>query len=62
MKQAQMCAEGCEEDDITHFFHMKCKHKFCTFVHLTKLLNMSTKSLIILNVYDIKTLNKVKQG
>ena len=36
-KQAQICAEGCEEDDITHFFHIKCKHKFCTFVHLRKL-------------------------
>ena len=65
-KQAQMCAEGCEEDDITHFFHIKCKHKLCTFIELTKL---CTKSLIIWNVYEasfiyrlIKTSNEVTQG
>ena len=67
MKQAQICAEGCEEDDIIHFFHIKCKHKLYTFIELTKL---CTKSIIILNVYEassfihrlIKTSNKVTQG
>ena len=26
-EQAQICAEGCEEDRITHIFQIQCKHK-----------------------------------
>ena len=30
MKQAQICAEGCEEDNITHSICIKCQYKSCT--------------------------------
>ena len=32
-KQAQICAEGCEEDNNTHLFHIQCKHKLCTIIN-----------------------------
>ena len=32
-KHAQICAEGCKEYNITHFFHIQCKHKFCTLIN-----------------------------
>ena len=36
-QQAQICAEGCEEDNITHFFRIKYKHKLCTLIDKTQL-------------------------
>ena len=31
IEQTQICAEGCEEDDVTNFFWIYCKHKLCGF-------------------------------
>ena len=39
-KQVQICAEGCEEDNITHFFWIKFRHKLCTLIDKTQLWNM----------------------
>ena len=28
-EQAQICAEGCKGEYITHIFRIQCNHKFC---------------------------------
>ena len=66
-KQAQICAKGCEEDNITCFFCILCKYKLYTVYNLPKLRNSCTQSHVISKFYKISFIHrlimtKVKKG